>query len=480
MTRWYIQVMKGTLGPFTPQELKARLASRELTPAHKVRYGEDGEWVDLSHLLGFFIDEEPAPHSPAHKEEKREMPKTTLSAGDLVGIVVSLAVIVALVASPFLAFRWSMMRRTETIERRDSANEQVVVLTRDAREKIDAQRWEEARKTLEEAIATDDATETSSAQELLMQVNEEIRQEPIRQAERAAAQLLKDAKSRIDSKEIDKAISLLKQYLAQPLGADKEEAQRLLREAEKATSETAIVEVLIAMDDENFESVRRSGKVAGSQVTHPTLNAIYQEALRRSIEKATKRRDEITLAALEREQKRQENEKAETQDQAKREAAEKTTQEMELIAKLRSQVQKHPDRSQELVNRQRSRDSVDSTPDVEDVANFPDRYIGKCVCFKMVKVHGSVSRDPALGNAFRIIINSRRNELFGYGDPAFPTSDSLATNLMHSLAANELYPDCNVYCEISKKDNRIRAHIYKIEVYRYPGVDRDFEKIFTE
>ena len=121
---------------------------------------------------------------------------------------------------------------------------------------------------------------------------------------------------------------------------------------------------------------------------------------------------------------------------------------------------------------------------LEKVASFPDRYMGKKVYFKGVEVDGDVARSEHIdGKKFCVNLTSSRGKWF-YGKDSklvITASDHMAEAIMDSIRSDKVYPNCDVYCEISKiKDiGEMVPHaaIYKIVVYnRGGGIGKTFYK----
>ena len=121
---------------------------------------------------------------------------------------------------------------------------------------------------------------------------------------------------------------------------------------------------------------------------------------------------------------------------------------------------------------------------LEKVASFPDRYMGEKVYFKGVEVDGDVERSRLLeGKKFCVDLKSSRGKWFlgESSDLIITVSDSMAEAIMDDVRSDQVYPNCDVYCELSKivKLGKMVPHaaIYMIVVYnRGGGISKTFYK----
>ena len=119
-----------------------------------------------------------------------------------------------------------------------------------------------------------------------------------------------------------------------------------------------------------------------------------------------------------------------------------------------------------------SRQSIPAS--MEDVKNFPARYIGKYVVFRQVQVLGDVERNKYLNNAFTLSMRSKREEYYsGSGDLAIITTDGIAQRLLKSIEDDMKFLNCSVYCEIREveyiSDKKPCAVVSRIEIYNVGG-----------
>jgi len=164
---------------------------------------------------------------------------------------------------------------------------------------------EEAEQRLITAMAAKDASEKANADAALERVR-------TRRAQLAADSILVSAKFQLDAKAIVEAVALLRRYVAEPHATKKPEAEQLLVDCDLATSESAAVNSLLAMSDEQFARFKNTGKLDDRKVTHPILAEVRAATLRRNLEKASHRREENRIA----EAKRQESDRLALAEQA--------------------------------------------------------------------------------------------------------------------------------------------------------------------
>ena len=161
--------------------------------------------------------------------------------------------------------------------------------------RVARKRAENVEHRLMKAIAANDVSEKANADAVLETVR-------TRRAELAADSLFDSAKTKLDAKAIVEAVALLKRYVADPHATKKPEAKQLLADCDLATSESAAIETLMAMSDEQFAQFRNTGKLDDRKITHPILVEIRATTLRRNLETANRRREEIKIAEANRQE----------------------------------------------------------------------------------------------------------------------------------------------------------------------------------
>ena len=144
---------------------------------------------------------------------------------------------------------------------------------------------ENVEHRLMKAIAANDVSEKVNADADLEAVL-------TRRAELAADALFDSAKTKLDAKAIVEAVALLQRYVADPHATKKPEAEQLLADYDLATSESAAIETLIAMSDEQFVQFRITGILDDHKIVHPVCGDLRQrcgETWKRPIGAAKKR-----------------------------------------------------------------------------------------------------------------------------------------------------------------------------------------------
>ena len=95
-----------------------------------------------------------------------------------------------------------------------------------------------------------------------------------------------DAKLRLNENQIEEGVAKLREYLSQPNATRIEEATQLLKEAEIASSDEDTVKALMALSDEEFESVRTTGKLTDGAVADPILATLREKTILRNLDSA--------------------------------------------------------------------------------------------------------------------------------------------------------------------------------------------------
>lgn len=372
-------------------------------------------------------------------------PTTLIAAGSIIGVFV-IGVVV------FLIWFFQSERQADV----DAANERVSLAMNGASEWIASRSLlggDAIEQELRDALNDDLATAKSNGNEVLNRLRQRRAElaelARIEQAQQEAAGIFAVAQRRIEDRQIDRALTLLRQYLAHPNATELAHARRLLREAEIAVSDQQAAATLVAMSDEEFEEAQATGLIDDGRVRNPVLRTVREETVRRNLVTAAEQR------------------------QAKR-IAEQRSRDAERMAALERQRQEEARQEAEEARRL-ARANPKLTPELEDVANFPDRYIGKYVCFQGIKVGGDIARHKNLGNRFCVSLVSRRGKYFlGWvGDLIVTIPDQMAEAIIGDLDADREFFYCDVYCEIGQIEEPhqrlTHARIYKIEVYNLGG-----------
>jgi hypothetical protein len=174
----------------------------------------------------------------------------------------------------------------------DAANTEVKEATKGADgwlKQGSARDGENVEDRLMKAIAANDVSEKANADAVLERVR-------TRRAELAADALFDSAKTKLDAKAIVEAVALLHRYVAERHATKKPEASQLLADYDLATSDSAALETLKAMSDEQFVQYRNTGKLDDRKITHPVLVESRASTLRRNLGTENQRRAEIKIA----------------------------------------------------------------------------------------------------------------------------------------------------------------------------------------
>lgn len=159
-------------------------------------------------------------------------------------------------------------------------------------EKKEAKYDESFEVELEKALADENATETQDATVLLRDLKNYREQLKIETVYDRAIIRLQENNASI-------AIDLLKEYVASPYAINKTDAKKLIKETEIATSDTMMYDNLVSMTENKFNIVKTTGVISNDKVTHPALQNILKNTMKRSIKKAQQER-KTRMLALER------------------------------------------------------------------------------------------------------------------------------------------------------------------------------------
>jgi len=113
-------------------------------------------------------------------------------------------------------------------------------------------------------------------------------------------------------------------------------------------------------------------------------------------------------------------------------------------------------------------------PRLEDINNFPARYLGKSVVIKGVEVMGDVERNEYADNKFVVPLRSKRGTYFsGGGDVVAIVTDQIAQQILGDLDDNEKYISCSLHVDVTSikyiSDSKPCLVIKKIEVFNAGG-----------
>jgi hypothetical protein len=154
-----------------------------------------------------------------------------------------------------------------------------------------AKEGENVEHRLMKAVAAKNVSDKANADAVLETVR-------ARRAELAADSVFDAAKIKLDAKAIVEAVALLHRYVAEPHATKNREAEQLLADYDRATSESAAIDTLVAMSDEQFVQFRDTGKLDDHdrEIAHPNLVEVRATTLRRNLETANRRREENKVA----------------------------------------------------------------------------------------------------------------------------------------------------------------------------------------
>jgi hypothetical protein len=79
------------------------------------------------------------------------------------------------------------------------------------------------------------------------------------------------SKEKLNQKKITVAVSLLKNYVADPNATSVAEAQELLSQVENATSDKLVRHILVTMSDDELTKVKVTGQIDDGKVAHREL-----------------------------------------------------------------------------------------------------------------------------------------------------------------------------------------------------------------
>jgi len=157
---------------------------------------------------------------------------------------------------------------------------------------------ENVEHRLSHAMVANDVSDKANADAVLEHVR-------TRRAELAADSIFDSAKTKLDAKSIDEAFALLNRYLADDHATKKSEAEQLFAQYELATSESAAIDTLVAMSDEQFVQFRNTGKLDDGEIGHPILEEIRAATLRQNVAAANLLREEKKVAEASRQKSEQ-------------------------------------------------------------------------------------------------------------------------------------------------------------------------------
>ncbi len=145
---------------------------------------------------------------------------------------------------------------------------------------------------LSEVLQNEFTTKKVDAEATLNQVRE-------RRSQLAADSVFDQARKQLDGNQVPEAILLLREYMIDPRGTRRTEAQRLLDEAEVAISESKTQESIASMTDDQLTAAGNSlsPEIPDGNVTHPALKRLRAEIASRHLVPELQRRNDLKIAA---------------------------------------------------------------------------------------------------------------------------------------------------------------------------------------
>jgi hypothetical protein len=152
-----------------------------------------------------------------------------------------------------------------------------------------------------------------------------------RRSIRKSGEIWEDAKQQLAEGDVQAASRLLTQYVSAWQAPERSKATALLAQIELVMSDTAILERLLSLTDEQFEQSIQSRSLPDGQITHPALLLMLADSIARKTAEATRERTKEkerraaaeSLAAAEKEQRERTAREAKEAAEREREAAAK-------------------------------------------------------------------------------------------------------------------------------------------------------------
>jgi len=335
---------------------------------------------------------------------------------------------------------------------------------------------EAVEQRLVDALQDHDATERTDGQAALARVRQRreqlAEQARIELAEQEATAIFEDAKKRLDGNDVEKAIELIRKYVAHPHATEKTDAERLLTEAKTAVSDSLTLDTLMAMSDEEFARVKSSGQIKDDRVRHPILLAVRSETVQRNLDREVRRREEIRVA----EEKRREAERLAAMERQRREEERRIAEEAKRQAAMKAEQERIAARLARLRNPIDDNQPGLNSKLFEQVINFPERFEGKPIEWVVVYNTG-LRREAARGRfgfGIRFPFSSERFSSVGFGNELyFAISERMASDLTRIGIEGE---QLDISFEIVKDKHRQGAYLGRI----YRVYVRNLDKVTVE
>jgi hypothetical protein len=189
----------------------------------------------------------------------------------------------------------------------NSKLEQAITTTKEWLDGKSQLKVEEVEKQLNDALNARKVTERKEGQlvldSLIKRREQLVEENRVKQMENQAASILEDAKMLINEKKLSKATELLRAYLSSTHAKAKEDAQRLLDEAEVAVSDSQTFDAIVALPTDDFDRIGLKGEIPDGKVTHPALLAVRAETIKRIFKQAAEKRQQMELIKKDRAEK---------------------------------------------------------------------------------------------------------------------------------------------------------------------------------
>jgi hypothetical protein len=175
------------------------------------------------------------------------------------------------------------------------ANRVVAAKVETARARMTGRDFEGALQSLDDALATPDATRLDDARLMLLQA---------RQGKANA--LLEGAAAAVARRNVAKARQLLQEYLVHPYADQRTKATLLLDELGRASADEDAIRLLATLTDEKLSAVAETGLLPeGEHLTDEGMRDLYRDTLRRHVPREQQARAARRDAAIAMDKKRE-------------------------------------------------------------------------------------------------------------------------------------------------------------------------------
>jgi len=290
-TEWYVRVGNTEHGPFSSEVLKQLASNGKVARDMPVKRGAAGNWVLASAVKGLFTTtpQRQAMVQPQPASVVSEQPEGTNDSESegtprwIWGFVGAAALFLCGLG---LFAVWSSRQSAEQAQT-DAANQKVQQAVEKAQDWIRDGRLADA-DAVEQSLK---AAQTNSLATKKEQVGPALAAVQKAKQDRWAAEILKSADEAISQKQFDKAQTLLRMYLGQQYGTERQKAETLLAEIALATSDDDAMRTLLAMDNKSFDSFSK-GNIPAVVLSHPVLVETRIATLKKNRAEAVLQREE--------------------------------------------------------------------------------------------------------------------------------------------------------------------------------------------